>query len=91
MVTALGTSVHNSPHYMCHTHTLTYCRWFAAYSAATSFRYSHYFVSLLSECSTLAAGIGYQPQSDGSLTWYSLCTNCSAIIQPQSTILSWYA
>ena len=44
-------------------------RWFAAYSAAASFRYSHYFVSFLSECSTLAAGIGYQPQPHGSLTW----------------------
>ena len=31
----------------------------AAYSTAASFRYSHYFVSLLAETSTLASGLGY--------------------------------
>ncbi|XP_064394949.1 protein-serine O-palmitoleoyltransferase porcupine-like [Halichondria panicea] len=35
-------------------------KWLAAYSAAASFRFSHYFVSFLSESTVLAAGIGYQ-------------------------------
>ena len=52
----------------------------AAYSAAASFRYSHYFVSFLSECSTLAAGIGYQPLPDGSLAWWG--QDCDTEMDP---------
>lgn len=35
-------------------------RWFAAYSAAGTFRFSHYFVVLMSECLVLLSGAGYK-------------------------------
>ena len=41
-----------------------------AYSTAASFRYSHFFVCLLSQCSLLVAGLGFSPQPDGSVSWY---------------------
>lgn len=41
-------------------------RWLAAYTAAASFRYSHYFVSLLSQCGALSSGI----RRDGMDKWY---------------------
>ena len=52
--------------YNAHIHVCIY-RWLAAYSAAASFRYSHYFVSFLSQFGTLATGIGYvtHPHKDG--------------------------
>ena len=42
-------------------------RWLAAYSAAASFRYSHYFVSFLSQFGTLIAGIG----CTSNYCWYA--------------------
>ena len=42
------------------------CRWLASYSAAASFRYSHYFVSLLSQSTTMLSGIGKSSTDD----WY---------------------
>ena len=45
-------------------------RWMTAYSAALSFRTSHYFVSYLSEVTATAVGIGYENTADGSQDWY---------------------
>lgn len=39
-------------------HSFIHFRWLAAYAAAASFRYSHYFVSLLSQFGALIPGIG---------------------------------
>jgi len=41
-----------------------------AYSAALSFRTSHYFVSYLSEVTATAVGIGYENRADGPQDWY---------------------
>jgi porcupine-like protein len=41
-----------------------YNKWLAAYTAAASFRYSHYFISFLSQSSTIASGIGYDSNQD---------------------------
>ena len=49
-------------------------RWMSAYSAALSFRTSHYFVCYLSEVSATAAGIGHERREDGSYEWYRLHT-----------------
>jgi porcupine-like protein len=46
-------------------------RWLAAYSAAASFRFSHYFVSFLSQSSTIASGMGYTLNQDTSVSWSS--------------------
>ena len=40
-------------------------RWFLAYQAAMSFRFSHYFVSFLSECTSLLSGIGMEVNQKG--------------------------
>jgi len=45
-------------------------RWLTAYSAALSFRTSHYFVCYLSEVTATAVGIGYEDKADGSQDWY---------------------
>lgn len=45
-------------------------RWLTAYSAALSFRTSHYFVCYLSEVTATAVGIGYENRVDGSQDWY---------------------
>ena len=42
----------------------------SAYSAALSFRTSHYFVCYLSEVSATAAGIGHERREDGTYEWY---------------------
>ncbi|XP_019852943.1 PREDICTED: protein-serine O-palmitoleoyltransferase porcupine-like isoform X2 [Amphimedon queenslandica] len=44
-------------------------KWFAAYSAAASFRYSHYFISFLSEATAILSGIGYKIEPAGTITW----------------------
>jgi porcupine-like protein len=44
-------------------------KWLTAYSSASSFRFSHFFVSLLSECSTIMSGLGYSVKSDGHVSW----------------------
>ena len=44
-------------------------RWFSAYSAAASFRYSHYFISFLSETTAILSGIGYEIVPDGTISW----------------------
>ena len=36
-----------------------------AYQAAMSFRFSHYFVSFLSECTSLLSGIGTEVNQEG--------------------------
>jgi porcupine-like protein len=48
-----------------------YNKWLAAYSAAASFRFSHYFVSFLSQSSTIASGMGYTLNQDTSVSWSS--------------------
>ena len=40
-------------------------RWFVAYQSAMSFRFSHYFVSFLSECTSLLSGIGTEVNQEG--------------------------
>ncbi|XP_068718804.1 protein-serine O-palmitoleoyltransferase porcupine-like [Montipora capricornis] len=40
-------------------------KWFLAYQAAMSFRFSHYFVSFLSECTSLLSGIGTEVNQEG--------------------------
>lgn len=45
-----------------------WCRWFMAYRDALSFRSSHYFVSYLSEATTLAAGIDTSPTRNWTVT-----------------------
>ncbi|XP_029205749.2 protein-serine O-palmitoleoyltransferase porcupine-like [Acropora millepora] len=40
-------------------------KWFLAYQAAMSFRFSHYFVSFLSECTSLLSGIGMEVNQKG--------------------------
>lgn len=47
------------------------CRWLAAYSAAASFRFSHYFVSVLSQFGALSSGIG----RTGTDNWYDCRDN----------------
>ena len=42
----------------------------SAYSAALSFRTSHYFVCYLSEVSATAVGIGHEKREDGTYEWY---------------------
>ena len=48
---------------------LPQCRWLAAYTAAASFRYSHYFISFISQSSTIASGIGYHTTQNPSVSW----------------------
>lgn len=44
-------------------------KWLAAYSTAASFRYSHYYVVLMSESSTLLVGLGFVMKSAGNINW----------------------
>ena len=41
-------------------------KWISAYRDAMSFRASHYFVSFMSEASSVAAGFGYKPPDGAS-------------------------
>ena len=51
-------------------HDLCYLnRWFAAYADAGSFRYSHYFVCYISECTAILSGLGSHNMPSGQLTW----------------------
>lgn len=40
-------------------------KWFMAYQSAMSFRFSHYFVSFLSECTSVLSGIGTEVNQEG--------------------------
>lgn len=57
-------------HLLKHFVSLHFLRWLTAYSTAASFRYSHFFICLLSQCSILTAGLGFKLDSDGSVSWY---------------------
>eukprot|EP00731_Ephydatia_muelleri_P024150 Em0016g421a len=46
-------------------------KWLAAFSAAMSFRYSHYFVCYISQFSVLAGGLGHIIEKDGTISWGS--------------------
>ena len=48
---------------------LLFIRWLAAYYTAASFRYSHYYVVLISESSTLLVGLGFVMKSSGDINW----------------------
>ena len=52
-----------------------------AYSTAASFRYSHYFVSFLSQFGTIIAGIGHKIK-DSHYSWYELlCSGKFCMVQ----------
>lgn len=43
-------------------------KWLIAYQSALSFRFSHYFVSFISECTCMVCGIGTETSVDGQKT-----------------------
>lgn len=60
-------------------------RWLAAFSAAMSFRYSHYFVCYISEFSALAGGLGHTVNKDGIILWQNFAVvHLSAVEFPRS-------
>lgn len=63
-------------------------KWFMAYQAAMSFRFSHYFVSFLSECTSLLSGIGTEVNQEGKLItiWSSDVARPQHIELPRSLV-----
>ncbi|KAM7437527.1 hypothetical protein ABFA07_012889 [Porites harrisoni] len=63
-------------------------KWFVAYQSAMSFRFSHYFVSFLSECTSLLSGIGTEVNQEGKqLTiWRSDVARPQHIELPRSLV-----
>lgn len=57
---------------MFYFHVFFWFRWLHAYENAVSFHFSNYFVSYLSETTTVMAGAGFSEQKD-NLKWSVLC------------------
>jgi len=63
-------------------------KWFVAYQSALSFRFSHYFVSFLSECTSLLSGIGTEVDHEGKqvTNWRSDVARPQHIELPRSLV-----
>jgi porcupine-like protein len=65
-------------------HEPQYNKWMVAYTAAASFRFSHYFISFLSQSSTIASGIGYDRNPDSRVSWSYSVVHPLAVEIPRS-------